>query len=778
MSFRKQLTIALRLFILFAILTTRTPDVHAQVSFQVQISSAGTIYIRPDGSIDPPTAPISRNGNLYLLMKNIGDSIVIIRSNIIFDGDGYELQGSGWMTGAKNGFHLTLVTNVTLKNTRIKGFSKGIYLEKASNNTILNNTIVDNRYAIYLEYAQKNVLSNNNISGSKLELYGTHIVGTGIYLCSLYSRADQASINNIIDSNRIAYNEYGIELWHHSEGNMMRRNNITSNERGVLLWTSSDNVVSGNNITVNKEYGMQLIDGSNNNKILSNTIMSNWDGIQLFDSLNNTFHSNAVRNNFRGIVLSWSFNNRFYYNKFVDNTRHIWDNSWDQGSVKPSINTWDDGYPSGGNYWSDYTGADLFRGTNQNVTGSDGIGDTPHLIDANNKDRYPLILKIPTTIFCSVSPAKIVVDRPIKVSGAVTPAISGRVVTLAYKKPDSSAFAVNITTSSDGSYTDSYVPTEIGSWSVQASWRGDSMYEGAVSSVVSFTVTKVSTSILAAISKSKVTEGDSITVSGSISPVVSGAMVAIIFTKPDGSTLTRTVITGSDGTYTDTYKPDVIGSWTVKASWGGDSTYEGAFSSPSSFTVEKKSCIIATTTYGSELSPEVQFLREFRDNTVLNTFAGRNFMAAFNAWYYSFSPTFASSIAMNEFLRDLMKILLYPLIGVLHLSAITYSLLSFNPELAVVVSGVVASSLIGIMYITPIILVLCRFKRFRIPEKSIRDGSLIWLVSAGGIILAEIIQSSDMMRFSTAIFVLASMSIPSMMLTRLVSKIHRISDQS
>ncbi len=56
-----------------------------------------------------------------------------------------------------------------------------------------------------------------------------------------------------------------------------------------------------------------------------------------------------------------------------------------------SGNVWDDGYPSGGNYWSNYTGFDLYSGPYQNLTGSDGIGDTNHTIDANNQDGYPLI---------------------------------------------------------------------------------------------------------------------------------------------------------------------------------------------------------------------------------------------------------------------------------------------------------------------------------------------------------------------------------------------------
>jgi hypothetical protein len=84
-----------------------------------------------------------------------------------------------------------------------------------------------------------------------------------------------------------------------------------------------------------------------------------------------------------GIYLKSSNNNRIYHNNFINNSPQ----ARDDGS-----NYWDDGYPSGGNYWSDYSGVDENHGENQNIPGSDGIGDTPYSIsDGSNKDRYPLI---------------------------------------------------------------------------------------------------------------------------------------------------------------------------------------------------------------------------------------------------------------------------------------------------------------------------------------------------------------------------------------------------
>ena len=59
--------------------------------------------------------------------------------------------------------------------------------------------------------------------------------------------------------------------------------------------------------------------------------------------------------------------------------------------MEGSANNWDYGYPSGGNYWSDYNGTDVYSGPYQNETGSDGKGDTPYSIDEYNVDDYPLM---------------------------------------------------------------------------------------------------------------------------------------------------------------------------------------------------------------------------------------------------------------------------------------------------------------------------------------------------------------------------------------------------
>jgi hypothetical protein len=116
-------------------------------------------------------------------------------------------------------------------------------------------------------------------------------------------------------------------------------------------------------------------------------------------------------------------------------------------------------------------------------------------------------------------------------------------------------------------------------------------------------------------------------------------------------------------------------------------------------------CVIATAAYGSELLPEVQFLRSFRDGSIKSTFAGKNFMYAFDRWYYSTSPFVAESISNNLAARSMMGVILCPLLLILNLSSHTCSMLSFVPELASVFTGLIASSLIGMFYLLPLMIV-------------------------------------------------------------------------
>ena len=112
----------------------------------------------------------------------------------------------------------------------------------------------------------------------------------------------------------------------------------------------------------------------------------------------------------------------------------------------------------------------------------------------------------------------------------------------------------------------------------------------------------------------------------------------------------------------------------------------------------KNGCLIATAAFGSELAPQVQFLREYRDNTIMTTVAGSSFINAFNTVYYSFSPTVADTERTNPFLQETVRAGIVPLLGILQIAKLSTI---ENSNISVVMSGIMASSLIGAVYLWP-----------------------------------------------------------------------------
>ena len=102
--------------------------------------------------------------------------------------------------------------------------------------------------------------------------------------------------------------------------------------------------------------------------------------------------------------------------------------------------------------------------------------------------------------------------------------------------------------------------------------------------LVGTTVAAQSTTISLSVSETSIIEGDEVTVSGAIEPP-DQVSITLLYTMPDGSTLTRNVTSSSDGSFSDLFKPTVAGSWSVKASWTGSESQEGATSSTEIFTV-------------------------------------------------------------------------------------------------------------------------------------------------------------------------------------------------
>ena len=296
--------------------------------FQPARAYSGPVFIRPDGSVDPVDAPIARNGDLYLLTDNITsdqDGIVIERSNMTLDGEGYTIQG---VPVGSYGIRFAGI-NLTVKNMDIRGFACGVEL-RGTNCTVANSIFTSNERGIEVNYGSNNTILGNAAFSNYAE---------GILV---------AGFNNAILGNKVSGNGDGISLSSGAD-NTISGNNASSNGRaGIYLFYSeynrvSDNVVSGNS------YAGILLQG-NNNSISDNKITLNPTGIRVFDA----------------------YDNKIFHNNLVNNT--------DQVYLANPDNVWDDGYPSGGNYWSDYSGWD---------SNGDGIGDTPYVIGTSDQDNYP-----------------------------------------------------------------------------------------------------------------------------------------------------------------------------------------------------------------------------------------------------------------------------------------------------------------------------------------------------------------------------------------------------
>jgi parallel beta-helix repeat protein len=204
---------------------------------------------------------------------------------------------------------------------------------------------------------------------SKAVVSGFTIQNPGWTYLKMGIRVSKAN-NGVICNNIIKGNFVGVKLgdeFQETFGNVVRGNNITQNRYGVFLAHSKHSIVDGNIISDSGWNGVE-IDWGEGNIVCGNTIC------------------NSVAYGLEIAFQTPSYYNIIFHNNFVNNAEGCTSSGYE--------NSWDDGYPSGGNFWNDYPGLDLKSGPNQNWLGCDGIGDTPYLADQSTRDGYPLISPI------------------------------------------------------------------------------------------------------------------------------------------------------------------------------------------------------------------------------------------------------------------------------------------------------------------------------------------------------------------------------------------------
>jgi len=351
----------------------------------------------------------------------------------LWDSSDIKMYGNNITANKANGIHLIYSFNSKIFENNITTNDKGIYLYSSSNNTIYGNNITNhhNDIAVYITNSFNNTLYKNtmNNNGYDLEVHG-HILSHFMHSIEVSNLIDKKPIyyivnqtnlvttpvthpqigylalincfNATVENLNLTSNGQGLLLGY-TNNSRITGNSITNNYDGVWLYSSFGNTISQNNIALNNYYGVYLNGNSSNNSISGNNITDNGHCIELdevsdnmisrnnitnseygiysWKSSNCSIYENTLTNNDYGVWLESesSFpNNRFFHNNFVDNYQHV--HIYIAGSYISGHNFWDNGFE--GNYWSNYTGLDL---------DPDGIGDSSHVIGANNTDDYPLM---------------------------------------------------------------------------------------------------------------------------------------------------------------------------------------------------------------------------------------------------------------------------------------------------------------------------------------------------------------------------------------------------
>jgi parallel beta-helix repeat protein len=373
-------------------------------------------------------------GNPHNLSIQLGGTYDIDASNTVNGRRVYYWVDMNDTSAPSDAGYLALVncSDITITNLNLTNNLEGVQLYYSDNCTVTQNNIADNELGLYLYYSSNSTITFNNLAGNdeyaiqagncnfSSVCYNNIIGNPGLPSISFEGGSSNTIIryNNLTDSgpsflagenNDVSYNnitEGGVYMTGNGNATICDNTIINSGWDAGIDFDGGNSLLSNNYIATGND-GVYL-DGGSTNTVVNNTLINNAIiGFFLYESVNNVIYDNNVIGNGLAVMLSFtSDNNTFYHNNFINNNQSA-------STAFTGSNAFDDGYPEGGNYWSDYTGVDVHSGPYQNETGSDGIGDTPYVIDPNNIDHYPLVKPYagPVDIGVTMSASKTVVPQ-------------------------------------------------------------------------------------------------------------------------------------------------------------------------------------------------------------------------------------------------------------------------------------------------------------------------------------------------------------------------------
>jgi parallel beta-helix repeat protein len=337
----------------------------ALCAINIHLSNASKMIVVPENFLTIGAAVDNAASGDTILVKSgvyyenllINKSLTLIgedsKNTIVIGTGGIERGQSTVFTFAADHVKISGFTIESLNYSITSYHATGISVE-GDNCTITGNNIRNTYYGIFCSTQSSINISENNITSNFKD---------GIRFCG-------GALNKISENNITENVQSGIAIEGYS--NTISRNNIQNNNRAIGVG-SSYSLIFGNKLTGNNESGLY------------------------FTGSNNTVAANDISGNGWGIYFTSYFaapnGNKFYHNNFIDNDGNI------GGTFPYNVQFWDNGYPSGGNYWSDYNTAY----PNAAEMDASGIGDAPYVIGINNTDNYPLLALFDILNACSPS---------------------------------------------------------------------------------------------------------------------------------------------------------------------------------------------------------------------------------------------------------------------------------------------------------------------------------------------------------------------------------------